>query len=58
MKNNCNGGVDLKSLKFTTTSYGTVVRDTSGKVLGVFPTDDEAYEVMKELSGEERKKPE
>lgn len=57
-KNKRNGSVNLKGLKFTTTSYGTVVRDTTGKVLGVFPTEDEAYEIMKELSEEERKKPE
>lgn len=49
--------VDLRQLKFTTAEFGTVVRNTDGKVIGVFATDDEAYEAMKELSDDEREEP-
>ena len=49
--------VELRQLKFTTAEFGTVVRDADGKVIGVFATDDEAYEAMKELSDDEREEP-
>lgn len=49
--------VDLRKLKFTTAEFGTVVRDADGKIIGVYATDDEAYEMMKELSDDEREEP-
>lgn len=40
---------DLGQFKFTVAEFGTVVRFGNGDVQGVYPTDDEAYEMMLEL---------
>lgn len=36
-------------IKVQIVDFGTVVRDTAGKIVGVFPTEDEAYEVLDSL---------
>lgn len=33
-------------IKVQIVDFGTVVRDTAGKIVGVFPTEDEAYEMF------------
>ena len=45
--------INLGQLRFTVAEFGTVVRTGKGKVVGVFATDEEAYETVVSLSTSE-----
>ena len=45
--------VNLRQLRFTVAEFGTVVRTGNGKLVGVFATDEEAYEAIVSLSTNE-----
>lgn len=40
----------LSNVRLIVAEFGTVVRDSAGKIVGVFPTEDEAYEMLNSLS--------
>lgn len=42
----------LSNVRLIVAEFGTVVRDSAGKIVGVFPTEDEAYEMLNSLSEE------
>lgn len=35
-------------IRFTITDYGTIVRAGDGSVIGIYPTEDEALEAVRE----------
>ncbi len=39
-------------IKVQIVEFGTVVRNAAGKIVGSYPTEDEAYEMLEELSKE------
>lgn len=45
--------VDLGQLRYTVADFGTVVINGKGKVVGIFATDEEAYEEVVSLSANE-----
>ncbi len=39
---------NLTGIRFTITDYGTIARASDGSVIGIYPTEDEALEDVRE----------
>ena len=52
MRNGNHHKMKLSKFRLIVAEFGTVVRDSAGKIVGIFPTEDEAYEMLNSLSEE------